>query len=240
MWQATFDGSPAERRLDRFWGEVDRKQIELIAPWLRGPRVLDLGCGYGTLTAAASLDYGLECTGIDRDEESLESARRRFGGCEFTNADAEALPFEAATYDTVVLRDTLHHLVNEGGWRQASAELLRVSKPDARLVVFDPNVHRLLRLARRLSGHVDEECPFERAVPIVEGLGYRPVHTRFHALFSLPLSGGYVGPELVPNRPLLGKLVLRADDALDRLIHRLGLARRLAWRYLIVGERQPA
>jgi ubiquinone/menaquinone biosynthesis C-methylase UbiE len=229
-----------ERRLDRFWGKVDRKHIELIGGWLRGPRVLDLGCGYGSFTEAVQRDLGFECVGVDAEEENLEIARRRFPTGEFIRADAEDLPLETGSFDSVVLKDTLHHLVEESDWERVSRELLRVSAPRARLIFFDPNVHALLRIARRGVRHEDAECTFEQATALMRELGYKQIHTSFHTLFSQPLSGGFVGPELVPNRPRVHGAILRTEEKLEQRLNRRGLGRGLAWRYLVVGERVTA
>jgi ubiquinone/menaquinone biosynthesis C-methylase UbiE len=229
--------SHPERRLERFWGRVDQKHIGLICRWLLGPRVLDVGCGYGTLTAAIVRDFRIECTGIDRTDRDLAIAKRLFPDCDFRHADAERLPFEDDSFSTVVLRDTLHHLVNEGDWRQIGSELLRVSAPNSRLVVFDPNVQPFLKAARRVARHRDEECTFERASEIMTELTFTGIHSGFNTVFSLPLSGGYVGIELIPNWAPVHNLVLWAERGLERLLDRLKLGRHVAWRYLIVGER---
>jgi len=224
-------------RLDRFWGRVDRNHNELIGAWVRGPRVLDLGCGYGSFTGYANDNLEVDCVGVDLSEDDLAIARRRYAGSEFVRANAERLPLDAGSCDTVVLRDALHHLVNEADWHKVAAEIRRVSTPNARIVFFDPNVQPLLRLARRVSRHEDEETTFEQATTIMDQLGYRRMHVAFDTLFSLPLSGGYVGVELVPDWPRLHCFLLAAEEKAESLVNRLGLGRQLAWRYLIAGER---
>ena len=72
-----------------------------IAP---GSRFLDVGCGSGQLALIAAKD-GLEVTGVDIASNSIERARERaqtegLRAC-FEEADAEALPFEDASFDVV-------------------------------------------------------------------------------------------------------------------------------------------
>jgi ubiquinone/menaquinone biosynthesis C-methylase UbiE len=227
-----------ERRLDRFWGQVDRKHIDLLRHWIRGPRVLDLGCGYGDFTHAARERFGLESVGVDISASDLEIARGRFPDDEFVHANAEDLPLREGTFNTVVLRDSLHHLINESDWGRVSQELLRVSAPNARLIFFDPNVHFLLRLSRRLVAHRDEECTFERALSLMKGLGYEVLHTSFHTPFSMPLSGGFETAQLVPDWPRLQRSILRAEARIEQAMSRRQLGRRITFRYLIVGERK--
>lgn len=198
--------------------------------------MLDLGCGYGSFTGAMTQEAGIECVGVDVSEADLEVARRLYPGGEFLHADAESLPFDDSSFHTVVLRDALHHLVHESDWDRVGAEMARVSAPRARLIVFDPNVQPLLRLARAAARHQDEECTYENALAVVANLGFRPVHADFHTFLSLPLSGGFVGRELIGDWPGLQRALLRADEAIEQSIGRRRIARQTAWRYLIVGE----
>ena len=73
-----------------------------IAP---GRRLLDVGCGSGQLALLAAKD-GVEVTGVDIAANWVEraQARARAEGvtARFEVADAEALPFEAASFDVVV------------------------------------------------------------------------------------------------------------------------------------------
>jgi SAM-dependent methyltransferase len=72
-----------------------------VAP---GCRLLDVGCGSGQLALLAAKD-GLEVTGVDIAGNLVERARARAQAeglrARFEEADAEALPFEDATFDMV-------------------------------------------------------------------------------------------------------------------------------------------
>jgi SAM-dependent methyltransferase len=72
-----------------------------VAP---GCRLLDVGCGSGQLALMAAKD-GLEVTGVDIASNSVERARARAQAegliVRFDEADAEALPFEDASFDVV-------------------------------------------------------------------------------------------------------------------------------------------
>jgi len=72
-----------------------------VAP---GCRLLDVGCGSGQFALIAAKD-GLEVTGVDIASNLVERARLRaqaegLPAC-FQEADAEALPFEDASFDVV-------------------------------------------------------------------------------------------------------------------------------------------
>ena len=222
------------------WGRVDRKHNAIICAWLGRPDVLDLGCGYGTLSHMVAGGHGLRCVGVDHDAGALEIARHGASGARFVRAEAADLPFADGHFGTIVLRDSLHHLVNDPAWPRIADELRRVSRGDARLIVLDPNVNGIVRAARTVVGHQDEECEFEDALATVKSIGWKPVHVSFNTLFTLPLSGGYVGPELVPDAERLHRAALSLESAIERRLARRPGARRLAWRYLIVADRCAA
>src|SRR5688572_20155840 len=72
-----------------------------VAP---GCRLLDVGCGSGQLALMAAKDR-LEVTGVDIARNLVERARMRAQAeglrARFEEADAEALPFEDASFDVV-------------------------------------------------------------------------------------------------------------------------------------------
>lgn len=97
-----------------------------IAP---GSRVLDVGCGSGQLALMAAKD-GLEVIGVDIATNSIERARVRAQEeglrARFEEADAEALPFDDASFDVVV---SLIGAMFAPRPDIVAAELLRVCKP---------------------------------------------------------------------------------------------------------------
>lgn len=78
-----------------------------VLEWLaaeRGERILDLGCGDGTLTAKIAA-LGADVTGLDASPEMLASAKER--GLHVQLGNAEALPFERE-FDAVFSNAALH------------------------------------------------------------------------------------------------------------------------------------
>ncbi|HEX7239113.1 MAG TPA: class I SAM-dependent methyltransferase [Longimicrobiaceae bacterium] len=106
-----------------------------------GHRVLDVGCGTGTLAVAVKAAHpAAEVTGVDLDERVLDRAREkaRRAGVEarFERASATALPYAADAFDRVLSSMMLHHLAREEK-RAALAEALRVLTPGGELHVAD-------------------------------------------------------------------------------------------------------
>lgn len=91
---------------DRFsrYMETGAREFYERLPVAPGCRLLDVGCGSGQLALMAAKD-GLEVTGVDIASNWVERARTRAQAeglhARFEEADAEALPFEDASFDVV-------------------------------------------------------------------------------------------------------------------------------------------
>jgi len=225
-----------EKRLKQFWGQVDRKHIESFTKYLTGPNVLDMGCGLGTTTAYIT-SKGFNCIGIDYDAGTIEYCQKTYPHCNFQVANAESLPFEDGSFDTIILRDALHHFYGEADFDKVSKEILRVSKSNARIIFFDPNVNFILKTMRKISAHNDQECNYETAIAIMQQMNCKIIHKGFNTVYSLPLSGGYVGLNFIPDIKFIQNIVLYSEGFFEKLINMTGLGRQLCWRYLIVGQR---
>jgi trans-aconitate methyltransferase len=79
--------------------------VELLAP-KPGERILDLGCGTGTLTSEIAAS-GAEVLGVDRSPEMIEEARKKFPALRFEVCDARSLEF-SAEFDAVFSNAALH------------------------------------------------------------------------------------------------------------------------------------
>ena len=100
----------------------------LAEPCLGPGRVLDLGCGVGH-------SYGRlaprETVGIDVDPAALEGQDR-----ETVVADMRSLPFEDASFGSIVAIQSIEHVPDPEG---ALAEAARVLRPDGVAVFVTPN-----------------------------------------------------------------------------------------------------
>ena len=122
---------------DDFIRLLDRRSVESHAahliPFLKpGLRVLDFGCGPGTVTVglAEAVDPG-EVHGIDMEEPQIDMARAAAEAGGHANAtfhvgDATALPFEDNYFDVAHCHAVLMHVPDN---RAAMAEVKRVLKP---------------------------------------------------------------------------------------------------------------
>lgn len=99
----------------------------------RGLRVLDVGCGAGTLLEA-SLEAGAEPVGVDISAPMVEAARRRAPGAVVLEADAQAADLlelaPGAPFDRVISRFGVMFFADPAA---GFANLRRAAAPGARL-----------------------------------------------------------------------------------------------------------
>lgn len=122
-------------------GERARRRFMEQAEIRGGQRVLDVGCGTGSLMVAAGrLGPSAELVGIDPDPTALERARRkaRRAGArvQFDQGFADALPYRDASFDRVLSSFMFHHL--RGTEKvEMLREARRVLKPGGSLHLLD-------------------------------------------------------------------------------------------------------
>ena len=99
---------------------------KLIASWVdEGARVLDLGCGNGSLLSYIAKEKKANAIGIEIDEEMVAACIGK--GLQVINADIESGLdiIEDKSFDCAVLSQTLQELRNPG---KVLEEMMRVSK----------------------------------------------------------------------------------------------------------------
>jgi ubiquinone/menaquinone biosynthesis C-methylase UbiE len=135
-----------------------------------GDQVLDVGCGTGedarTLCRVAR---GVAVLGVDQSEAKIAEAERLTLGLpravDFRVGDAARLPLEDGTFDACRADKVFHHLDVPA---KALAEMVRVARPSARIVVSDVDYDTLLvdapdvPLTRRIVGHHADRMPSGR------------------------------------------------------------------------------
>ncbi|MDO8529493.1 MAG: class I SAM-dependent methyltransferase [bacterium] len=136
---------------NRFWGRVDCIR-ELVKD---GNRVLDFGCGDGSLLDLFS-GKNIEYFGVDVSETLIDQAKKRYFGenihpikypltrgseqfnrVNFSKIDSgqSILPFEDNYFNVVYSIAVFHHLPSKKYREKMSRELYRVTKPGGYIIV---------------------------------------------------------------------------------------------------------
>ncbi|WP_420645626.1 methyltransferase domain-containing protein [Candidatus Leptofilum sp.] len=117
------------------WRSGQERRLRMIQEWidLTNATILDNGCGLGTyLDAFASFTphrFGLELE-LDRAQKALSVTPG------IVQAKGETLPFVSDNFDFVFSNEVIEHVEDD---RLAMAEMVRVTKPSGRILIFCPN-----------------------------------------------------------------------------------------------------
>jgi ubiquinone/menaquinone biosynthesis C-methylase UbiE len=105
-------------------------------------KLLDIGCGTGWI-AEHFADY----SGIDGSPDAVEQAQKLGRNVQLGDVD-QRLPFEDNTFDAVVMKDLLEHVVDPAAVVTEAKRVLKngglafASSPDAQRWVWDDYTHR--------------------------------------------------------------------------------------------------
>jgi len=125
----------------------------------RGDRLLDIGCGDGTLGYYAKTKYK-EVYGVDISEKAIDIARKRGIKTFKIDLNKETLPFPDNYFDAVTCLDVIEHIIDP---RFLVKEIYRVLKKGEILIISTPNIRywkhlfRLVILGRFPKTSDDEE-----------------------------------------------------------------------------------
>lgn len=138
---------------------ITRADFEVIARWVQpGARVLDLGCGDGSLLAYLSAERGTSGYGIENDDTNLLACIANGVNVIQSNLEAGLKEIEDASFDYVILSQTLQAMRRT---EKVVGEMLRVGRE---AIVTFPNFgywpHRLqIALGGRMP--VSRDLPYQ-------------------------------------------------------------------------------
>jgi ubiquinone/menaquinone biosynthesis C-methylase UbiE len=129
------------------------RELETSLGETSGLRCLDLGSDNGVISLLLRRRGG-SWASADLTDESVASIRALVGE-DVHKTDGRRLPFADASFDRVAIVDMLEHVPDEQAF---AAEIARVCRPGARLVINTPHLrHTLLRRFRHALGQTDEK-----------------------------------------------------------------------------------
>ena len=159
-------------RVGGFVAELGGAALDLLDPQ-PGERILDVGCGEGTLTEKI-VERGAAVLGIDNSPEMIEAARAK--GIEAVLMAAEGLPF-TSEFDAAFSNATLHWVLEK---EQAALAIFRALKPGGRFAGEMGGEGNLKSLREAL----DEELIIRGYVPPLEPSNWYASPEEFAAVYE--------------------------------------------------------
>ena len=117
----------------------DWNEFEIIAPHIDSNiKLLDAGCAHGRLVPTF-LKHNLKkenYVGIDISENLIEKAKQMFPDMHFDVGDVCNLPYEKGIFDIAISSAVLHHIPSQELRTKMIQELVRVTKPNGKIILL--------------------------------------------------------------------------------------------------------
>jgi SAM-dependent methyltransferase len=159
-------------RVGAFVAELGGAALDLLDPQ-PGERILDVGCGEGTLTLKI-IERGAIVLGVDNSPEMIAAAREN--GVDAVQLAAEDMQF-FAEFDAAFSNATLHWVLHK---EQAARAIFRALKPDGRFAGELGGEGNIARLREAL----DEELIIRGYVAPVEASNWYASPKEFAAVYE--------------------------------------------------------
>ncbi len=159
-------------RVGAFVADLGTAALDLLDP-KPGERILDVGCGEGTLTKRI-MERGATALGIDNSPEMIAGARAN--GIDAVLLDVADMPF-AAEFDAAFSNATLHWVLDK---EEAARAIFRALKPGGRFAGEMGGEGNLKKLREAL----DEELVIRGYVPPVEASNWYASPDEFAAVYE--------------------------------------------------------
>jgi ubiquinone/menaquinone biosynthesis C-methylase UbiE len=180
---------------------VQRAMRQAIDPQ-PGMRLLDAGCGIGLETQRLAAEHpATSVTGLDRNAELLEVARRRPADVTWIEADLASMQLPEGSFDAIRAERVLMYLP-DGDFERVLDDLVALLAPRGRLALFELDYGATI-----LAPGGADEAVLRR---VVEGL---------HASLPQPLAGRRI-PGLLTERGLSDVVASPFSLAVDETVWR--------------------
>lgn len=191
---AYFDAAEHLRDFESRFQRYRVAKVTDLYPGRPTDRVLDMGCGWGTISYALAPRVR-EVVGVDFSERAVAGCNARVpvhgvDNVVFQVADARATGLEAGSFEAVVAADLFEHLYPDDS-EAVAAEALRVLAPGGVFAVWTPcrsHVLEVLKnndiILKRDVSHVDYKS-MARMRALMTGAGFR-IERAYYAESHLP------------------------------------------------------
>lgn len=126
-------------------GRLSEKAYRLITDTIKlkpEDKILDVGCGTGTVLKRLYDMYNIKGFGIDIEEKMIEQARLKLPQMEMKKCDCSNTSFENDFFDNVIACMTFHHFYDQTAFAK---EMSRVLKSGGKIYIVDPKLPAFFR-----------------------------------------------------------------------------------------------
>ena len=200
--QSHWDSIAQKRDNWRGMGKWYHRRLIEIYQYLVSPnqRVLEIGCGMGSLLAHLKPSYGV---GIDFSEEMIARAKQRHPELEYLQMDAHDLSSLEGKFDIIIFSDTVNDLWDV---QRALEQTKRLCTPHTRLILNFYN--HLWQLPLTIAQNLNLAAPMlnqnwltpEDVDNMLHLAGFESIQFTHEVLWPLPL-GGFANRYLVKLWP---------------------------------------
>lgn len=219
-----------------------------IMGFLKGKRILDLGCGFGEASVWFALQ-GAEVKALDISSQMLKcvSALAKKHGVEKkvvpVKAAAEKMPLESGSVDLVFGGNILHHVDTVA----VAQEIKRVLKPGGKAVFIEPlgynpviNIYR--KMAKNVRTKMERPFTFEDVRILSSGFS-KAAHKEFQLFTTLIFIWFFLVGGLHPSKVRYWKRFIEKGEnyaatfevlhKIDNFVLRIPFLRRYCWNTVI-------
>lgn len=128
-----------------FEGKISHKVYRLVVESVElnsGDKILDMGCGTGTILYRLNKLCDIEGYGIDIEEKMIDQAKIKCPQMNIQYGDCSKTPFEDEMFDSLTACMTFHHFYDQKAFAREAGRIL---KTGGRLYLADPCFPDLIR-----------------------------------------------------------------------------------------------
>ena len=211
----------SDRVAQRFWHEAKFRLIQRVAMPSKHDRVLDAGCGSGTISQFLSLHAG-EVIGVDSNPSAISYARSAYDApnLEFRLGQFEDLIADKP-FDRIYCIEVIEHL-----YENQAADVLslfhRVTNPSGQLLLTTPNYRSAWPLIEWLLDRFALTAKMDAVQHVTHFTGKKLVAMCEHAGWRVHHNGTFNGlaPFLAPISRRLALSVEKFEFSFNRLLPR--------------------
>lgn len=184
LWNSFEKGTLTEESI----ALIKRRIPESDLQYIKGKKVLDMGCGSGRFSIALSLSGAGEVQGVDLFSQSYQKALGFVGEkglkVQFREANFHHLPFEESSFDFVFCNGTIHHSTSI---RKSLEEYFRVLKKGGLGFLYIYATGGFFWNTRLAMRRIFEKIPLEYTNAVLNDIGMPSNRFIFSDVWHVPI-----------------------------------------------------